>query len=287
MKYTFIFLLTFLSISCFGQLDISNFIEGTWKIDGRESYERWDKLNHSSYKGFSYDLVEGKMEISEYLNIENQGKEIVYTASVLKQNSGKGVDFKLTSNDSAFTFENQKHDFPKKIIYKKIDNYTYQVQVSDGKKKGFSYKITKQDIHNSEKDSSVSNPNYDADLAKRVGADDYGMKSYIFVILKSGTNKSTDKKFINESFRGHLENINSLVEEGKLIVAGPFGENDADFRGLFILQDIATISEAELLLQSDPAIKANLLSMELYTWYGSAALAEYLLFSDKIWKIKP
>jgi len=29
------------------------------------------------------------------------------------------------------------------------------------------------------------------------------------------------------------------------------------------------------------------LDMELFSWYGSAALPEYLPFSDKIWKAKP
>lgn len=287
MKNTLTLLtLLFASIS-FAQLDISNFIEGTWKIDGKESYERWDKLNNTSFKGFSYELVNGKIEISEYLNIETKGKDIFYTASVIHQNGGQGIDFKLTSTDSTFTFENPAHDFPKKIVYKKLDDVTYHVQVSDGKQKGFGYKIIKQRIEVSEKDSTVSNPNYDATLAKRIGGDDYGMKNYIFVVLKTGTNKTTDKAVINENFRGHLDNINKLVEDGKLIVAGPFGKNDSDFRGIFILQNIATLDEAKELLQTDPAIKANLLAVELYEWYGSAALAEYLPFSDKIWKIKP
>jgi hypothetical protein len=46
------------------------------------------------------------------------------------------------------------------------------------------------------------------------------MKSYFFVLLKTGTNKTTDKELINASFRGHLDNINRLVVEGKLTVAG-------------------------------------------------------------------
>jgi len=29
------------------------------------------------------------------------------------------------------------------------------------------------------------------------------------------------------------------------------------------------------------------LDFELYKWYGSAALPEYIEFSDKIWKVKP
>lgn len=44
---------------------------------------------------------------------------------------------------------------------------------------------------------------------------------------------------------------------------------------------------AKVVLQTDPAIKAGLLDMELYNWYGSAALSEYLPFFDKIWKVKP
>ncbi|MCZ4408445.1 hypothetical protein O3Q51_06480 [Cryomorphaceae bacterium 1068] len=42
-------------------------------------------------------------------------------------------------------------------------------------------------------DLSAQNPNYDADLAKQLGADDYGMKMYSLVILKTGTNQVTDK----------------------------------------------------------------------------------------------
>ena len=69
-------------------------------------------------------------------------------------------------------------------------------------------------------------------------------------------------------------------------MAGPFGKNDSGFRGLFII-NVPTIAEANKLLETDPAIKANLLKAELYPWYGSAALPEYLEAHDKIWKAKP
>ena len=138
-----------------------------------------------------------------------------------------------------------------------------------------------------EKDTLNSNPNYDKSLAEKLNSDDYGMKSYFLVILKSGMNTTTDKELINESFRGHMENINRLVEEGKLIVAGPFAKNEYNYRGIFILNNIQSIEEADELLQTDPAIKNELLDYELFTWYGSAALPEYLPFSDKIWKSKP
>ncbi|MGB7498674.1 MAG: hypothetical protein WA897_02145, partial [Moheibacter sp.] len=79
-----------------------------------------------------------------------------------------------------------------------------------------------------------SNPNYDKALAEKLGADDYGMKSFFLVILTSGDNKTDDKSLIGESFRGHLENIDRLVENGKIIVAGPLGKNENNYRGIFI-----------------------------------------------------
>jgi uncharacterized protein YciI len=132
----------------------------------------------------------------------------------------------------------------------------------------------------------ITNPNYDAELADSLGGDDYGMKNYVLVILKTGSHKTTDKAFVDSCFAGHLANIWRLVEEKKMIVTGPFGKNENSYRGIFIL-NVNTIPEAEALLQTDPAIKEKLLEADLYIWYGSAALPEYLKTSDKIWKLKP
>lgn len=129
----------------------------------------------------------------------------------------------------------------------------------------------------------TENPNFDPDLALRLGADDYGMKNYIFVILKTGDNPTTDRAFIDSCFAGHLQNIGRLAEMKKLVVAGPFGRNDDDLRGIFIL-DATSPEEARKLLDTDPAIHAGLLKPLLYPWYGSAALSEYLNAADRIWK---
>jgi uncharacterized protein YciI len=188
--------------------------------------------------------------------------------------------------DSTFTFENPNHDFPKKIIYQKLSDTEIFVQVSGDKQKVFAYKMQKQFTESTQKDTTIKNPNFDPVLAQKMGADDYGMKGYVLVILKTGTNQTTDKDLINQSFRGHMENINLLVKEGKMIVAGPLNKNDKTYRGIFIL-NVTTFEEAESLLQRDSAIKEDLLDFELYKWYGSAALPKYLEFSDKIWKRNP
>lgn len=130
------------------------------------------------------------------------------------------------------------------------------------------------------------NPNLDTLLAKKLEADEYGMKMYSFVILKSGNNKSNNKNFKDSCFAGHMQNIQKLAANKQLIVAGPFSKNDADLRGLFIL-NVKNKDEAIQLLASDPAIKNDFLKAEIFPWYGSAALPEYLTYHDKIWKINP
>lgn len=135
--------------------------------------------------------------------------------------------------------------------------------------------------------SSGQNPHYDEDLAKRLGADDYGMKSYFLVILKTGPTVSADAEFIGKSFRGHMDNINRLAKEGQLVVAGPLSKNEREYRGIFILHNIATLEVVKEILQTDPAISNGILDYEIFGWYGSAALPEYLPVHDKISKSKP
>lgn len=131
-----------------------------------------------------------------------------------------------------------------------------------------------------------TNPNYDSALATELGADDYGMKEYVLVILKTGSNLTEDQYVIDSCFAGHFANMDRMVKENLLIVAGPIGKNDRSYRGIFIL-NVSTLEEAGRLVQSDPAVNAKLLDAELYKWYGSAALPAYLEASDKIWKIGP
>ena len=150
-----------------------------------------------------------------------------------------------------------------------------------------SFTIVQLSFSQNKEETTNTNPNFDKALAEKLGGDDYGMKSYYLVILKTGTNTTTDKELINESFKGHMNNINKLVDEGKLIVAGPLGKNDKNYRGIFILSNIASIEEAKTLLQSDLAIKNGILDYDIFNWFGSAALPEYLPMADKIWKTKP
>ncbi|MBA9072506.1 uncharacterized protein YciI [Flavobacterium gossypii] len=133
--------------------------------------------------------------------------------------------------------------------------------------------------------AQTENTKYDNTLAESLGGDDYGMKMYILAILKTGTNKTEDKEKLNELFKGHMDNINRLAKDGKLIVAGPLKKNDKNYRGIFIL-NVKTTEEANALLLTDPAVKEKLFDVEIFEWYGSAALPEYLKAHEKIEKKK-
>lgn len=120
--------------------------------------------------------------------------------------------------------------------------------------------------------SPATNPKYDADAAKRMGADQRGMRSYVLVVLKTGPNKVAAGKERDEMFAGHFANMKRLAAEGKLALAGPFDGVDG-WRGLFIFA-VKDIEEAKQLTATDPVIIKGEMIAEYHKWYGSAALMD-------------
>lgn len=123
---------------------------------------------------------------------------------------------------------------------------------------------------------------YDSDLAKKLQADEYGMKKYVMAFLKKGPNRDMDSVKAAEIQRAHLDNINKMAEEGKLVLAGPFLD-DGEIRGIYIF-NVESLEEAQELTNSDPAIQEGRLVMELHPWYGSASIQEINKWHKKISK---
>src|SRR5215469_4334917 len=118
---------------------------------------------------------------------------------------------------------------------------------------------------------TASKPAFDEELARKLGADDYGMKKYVMAFLKAGPTKVSGEE-AEKLQNDHLKNIIRLADEGKLAVAGPFLDH-GDVRGIFIF-NVETVEEARKLTESDPAVQRGTLQFELRPWYGSAALME-------------
>lgn len=133
--------------------------------------------------------------------------------------------------------------------------------------------------------SSFAQDKYDSKLAEEVGADDYGMKKYVIAFLYRGDKVAAYSDEERAKFQeGHMANIGRLAKEGKMVLAGPFFGNE-ELRGLFFF-DVQSIEEAEALTNSDPAIQAGVLRMELKEWYGSAALSMMLELHEKVAKVQ-
>jgi len=127
---------------------------------------------------------------------------------------------------------------------------------------------------------------YDSLLAKKLGGNENGMKSYVMVILKTGSYNPDDKKTRDSLFMGHMSNMERLSKMDKLYVAGPFGKNDLNYRGIFIM-NVKTVEEAKELVATDPAVKAKVFDAEYLPFYCTAALGEIPLLHEKITKPKP
>jgi uncharacterized protein YciI len=134
-------------------------------------------------------------------------------------------------------------------------------------------------------DTTINTSGFDKDLAKRLNADEHGMKNYVMAFLKKGPKRDQDSLTALKLQEGHMANIQKMADEGKLIVAGPFTDN-GDLRGIYIF-NVETIEEAEILTKTDPAIQAGRLIMELHPWYGSAALQEVNDIHNRITKKNP
>lgn len=91
------------------------------------------------------------------------------------------------------------------------------------------------------------------------------MKQYYFVMLTIGANRTQDSATVASIQKAHLANIERLAKEGKIIVAGPFGD-DGNWRGIFIF-DCASKEEVEKYLQTDLAVSSGRLAYEIHPWW--------------------
>lgn len=85
------------------------------------------------------------------------------------------------------------------------------------------------------------------------------------VFLRKGTRRNQDSAVAAKIQQDHLANIHQLADAGKILVAGPFG-NDEDLRGIFIMNCKDSL-EVVSLVNRDPAVVAGRLVFEVKPWW--------------------
>jgi hypothetical protein len=145
MKVIFCFAFLLLILACQQPINTQlDFLLGTWKVEGREQYEVWEKGGKEELKGHGFKMKSQQKHITETLVIRKQHEQWVYEATVPDQNEGKSIAFVLkVEGDSLYSFENPRHDFPQKIQYRILDARRLEVMVS-ADSQGFSYRLVKQ-----------------------------------------------------------------------------------------------------------------------------------------------
>jgi uncharacterized protein YciI len=117
-------------------------------------------------------------------------------------------------------------------------------------------------------------------VASTVGfAQDHKLVQFQMAILKKAPKwNSTSKDDRNQILHQHLANVIAMLQSGKAVAAGPFGD-DSDLGGIFILRAAST-DEAKSWVDADPAVKAGLLAVEMHPWFSEDIFGKAIMPLD-------
>jgi len=120
----FLFIILFSGTTNAQILNKIHWLVGNWEYKSKINItESWRIVSDTLLAGNSYTIRGTDTLSSEKTEIVLKRGKLIYNVQVKEQNNGIVIPFLMTkcTNDSLI-FENVLHDFPQKIIYKKIDN---------------------------------------------------------------------------------------------------------------------------------------------------------------------
>ncbi len=91
---------------------------------------------------------------------------------------------------------------------------------------------------------------------------------YQLILLRAVPDARKLTKEENEKLmEGHLGHFRTLASQGKLVVAGPFGDQDDKTLQGLCLYHVGSVAEARALAEQDIAVTMGQLRVEAMTWY--------------------
>ncbi len=92
-------------------------------------------------------------------------------------------------------------------------------------------------------------------------------KFQLVLLLRPADRKELPKPEAEAIQQQHLAHLTKMAESGKMVIAGPFGDqHDQALRGACLYR-VGSVEEARALAEADPAVKAGRLKVEVVTWY--------------------
>lgn len=86
---------------------------------GGTRLEIWSPYKEESIVGRGLIFNDRDTTMLEQIQLLRRDNDFYYIATVPDQNNGNPIEFKLVKTDgTTFTFENPRHDFPQRIIYR-------------------------------------------------------------------------------------------------------------------------------------------------------------------------
>ncbi|NUN08453.1 MAG: hypothetical protein HUU54_04680 [Ignavibacteriaceae bacterium] len=120
------------------QDELFNRLPGVWEMKKEKSsvIEEWEIISQYEMSGKSYMVMGKDTTLLETITIRKSKSGLEYMPVVTGQNKNKAVRFLLKPKPvGAFIFENKKHDYPQRIIYRFISDDSLHARI-EGKKKG-------------------------------------------------------------------------------------------------------------------------------------------------------
>jgi len=93
------------------------------------------------------------------------------------------------------------------------------------------------------------------------------MQQYFIAFLKRGPVRNQNEEEAERIQQEHLAHLGKMYELGYADISGPFGD-DGDIRGITIY-NVPTLKMADSLANSDPAVKAGRLKIEIHPWWAA------------------
>jgi uncharacterized protein len=94
------------------------------------------------------------------------------------------------------------------------------------------------------------------------------MEKYYLVLLKRAPNApKMEEPALEMLQKQHLGHLQAMYEAGKMLIAGPFDEQqDQTMRGMCLYR-VASLEEARRLAEQDPMVKAGRLQVDVLAWW--------------------